>query len=339
MRARTLMLLWHVVIVAVVLYVLPLLTRPGIFFGATVDADFPRSREGRHLMRSYRAQVAVWSVAAIAAAALLAQQHPVFSGLAPTFVLVAVAGLVYWRTFRLVHTRYGTTPSEVRQADLTLERQDDGFRASLLLPPFAALGVAAFYLQMHWSKLPERFPVHWGADGQPNRWATRDWRGVFGPLLMGLLLNIFLLALGWMIARLSRATVMKYVTVRSLQVMAYPATLTFIVVAMLPLMQPASPMALVPLTVIPMLLTIVGILYWSYRKIRVPAASDRSPEPLRDSYWKAGMFYYNPGDPAIFVAKRVGIGYTVNFANKTAWLVLAGILLIALLPALVLRMK
>jgi uncharacterized membrane protein len=45
------------------------------------------------------------------------------------------------------------------------------------------------------------------------------------------------------------------------------------------------------------------------------------------------MFYYNPSDPAIFVAKRVGIGYTVNFANRMCWLVLVGILLLGLLPA------
>ncbi len=51
------------------------------------------------------------------------------------------------------------------------------------------------------------------------------------------------------------------------------------------------------------------------------------------------MFYYNPDDPAIFVSKRVGIGYTMNFANKVAWLVMLGILLMALLPALLLKVK
>ncbi len=49
------------------------------------------------------------------------------------------------------------------------------------------------------------------------------------------------------------------------------------------------------------------------------------------------MFYLQPDDPAIFVSKRVGIGYTMNFANKMSWLVLAGMLLIALLPALLLK--
>jgi uncharacterized membrane protein len=37
------------------------------------------------------------------------------------------------------------------------------------------------------------------------------------------------------------------------------------------------------------------------------------------------------------VSKRVGIGYTMNFANKISWVVLVGILLMALLPVLLIR--
>jgi len=44
----------------------------------------------------------------------------------------------------------------------------------------------------------------------------------------------------------------------------------------------------------------------------------RSPE----SSWKAGVFYVNPDDPALFVPKRFGIGYTLNFAHPLSWLIL-----------------
>ena len=37
-----------------------------------------------------------------------------------------------------------------------------------------------------------------------------------------------------------------------------------------------------------------------------------------DQYWKWGMFYYNPDDPAIWIEKRFGIGWTLNFANPLA---------------------
>jgi len=45
-----------------------------------------------------------------------------------------------------------------------------------------------------------------------------------------------------------------------------------------------------------------------------------------DAYWKWGMIYYNPNDPAIFIEKRFGIGTTVNFARWQAWAMLFGIL-------------
>jgi uncharacterized membrane protein len=50
-----------------------------------------------------------------------------------------------------------------------------------------------------------------------------------------------------------------------------------------------------------------------------------------DRHWKLGQFYYNPNDPAIWVEKRFGIGWTVNFAHPLGWGSLLGVLVIILL--------
>jgi uncharacterized membrane protein len=42
------------------------------------------------------------------------------------------------------------------------------------------------------------------------------------------------------------------------------------------------------------------------------------------------MFYYNPSDPAVFVEKRVGIGYTVNFARPVSWVFILGVIALVL---------
>ncbi len=34
--------------------------------------------------------------------------------------------------------------------------------------------------------------------------------------------------------------------------------------------------------------------------------------------WKYGAFYVNRDDPSMFVEKRFGLGYTINFANPKA---------------------
>jgi uncharacterized membrane protein len=63
-----------------------------------------------------------------------------------------------------------------------------------------------------------------------------------------------------------------------------------------------------------------------------PPVGDHTP----DDAWKWGLIYYNPDDSALIVEKRFGLGYTFNFANRWAWVLLAVLLLPAVL-ALALR--
>lgn len=50
-----------------------------------------------------------------------------------------------------------------------------------------------------------------------------------------------------------------------------------------------------------------------------------------DDAW-SGIFYSNPDDPALFVPKRYGIGYTLNFGNPWSWVVLALIFAFVVAP-------
>lgn len=50
-----------------------------------------------------------------------------------------------------------------------------------------------------------------------------------------------------------------------------------------------------------------------------------------DRYWKLGTFYFNPDDPALFVEKRFGSGWTNNFARPFSWVLLIAPILIVLL--------
>jgi uncharacterized membrane protein len=40
-----------------------------------------------------------------------------------------------------------------------------------------------------------------------------------------------------------------------------------------------------------------------------------------DNYWKIGVFYVNSEDPALFVSKRTGIGWTLNFGHPMSWII------------------
>ena len=58
-------------------------------------------------------------------------------------------------------------------------------RSALVFSPPLALVGAAGWLTLNRAKLPERWPIHWGVDGQPDGWAGPS--TAYIPLGVGLL--------------------------------------------------------------------------------------------------------------------------------------------------------
>ena len=54
-----------------------------------------------------------------------------------------------------------------------------------------------------------------------------------------------------------------------------------------------------------------------------------------DRYWR-GFLYNNPDDPALFVPRRFGFGWTLNFGHRQAKLFIIAILLLVLLFGIIL---
>ncbi|MBD0854957.1 hypothetical protein CU043_13280 [Corynebacterium striatum] len=55
---------------------------------------------------------------------------------------------------------------------------------------------------------------------------------------------------------------------------------------------------------------------------------DGKDSPDNDKFYKWGMFYYNPDDPAIMVDKRFGAGMDFNYARWQAKVFMAAVLLL-----------
>jgi uncharacterized membrane protein len=59
---------------------------------------------------------------------------------------------------------------------------------------------------------------------------------------------------------------------------------------------------------------------------------------LRDKnpkHWKLLVFYYNPDEPRLFVAKRTGAPLTLNFARPIAWAIVGLTLAIPVTGAII----
>lgn len=79
---------------------------------------------------------------------------------------------------------------------------------------------------------------------------------------------------------------------------------------------------------------IVILLVLSVTRKRDESLSGGREQSARDradpQYWKGGVFYFNPDDPSLFVKKRYGFGWTLNFGRRISWLILAVPVLTAL---------
>jgi uncharacterized membrane protein len=56
---------------------------------------------------------------------------------------------------------------------------------------------------------------------------------------------------------------------------------------------------------------------------------DRNPK-----HWRLWIFYYNPDQPRLFVAKRNGPPLTLNFARPMAWAIVGLVLAVPTIGAI-----
>jgi uncharacterized membrane protein len=191
--------------------------------------------------------------------------------------------------------------------------------------PFAILAAAAGLLASQWDALPERWVVHWGPGGVPDGYASRTILGVFAPILFGAVLATLAELTAFLTERSTRAHLpllaraygnfVRWVSI--MQTCAISA-----LALLLPLQRVPSPR-----TLLAGILGLIGLglLAGALGVRRAARQMAEQGVPLPKGY---GPFAYrNPDDPRLLVPKVAGIGWTFNFAHRSAWLLMALLLL------------
>ena len=331
-------------LVATIFWLMPGWSRPGIFFAVTVAPSFRGSPDAARVVRSYRAQVMAHvaiGFGLILAGALIARGVLLILG---TLWLI-VGPLVAMAQAHKKALAHAVAHSTIREASLTPRSAPLPGGWALQFGPLAILAIVAVYLGVHWSQIPDEFPVHWGMNGQPNGWSVRTPVGVYGPLLFAAAIVIGISLLGYTFSNAARQLPVPAnmpalsdfphrIAVLLLGV-EYFITVMFSLVGLLPLMGSAGAASIVILSVA-ILVSAAFLGRWmSHGRDQWPHAAG---DGTADACWKLGLVYFNPDDPALFVEKRIGIGYTINFARGTAWAILVLTLILPLgLAAMAIR--
>jgi len=347
MNAEVLALAPAIVFLGVLFFLLPNLTRPELFFAVTVERGFRRCAAGTLIVRRYRMHVTV--VTAIAVALLCLAGALSLRSLPPVtlFGQLAALGAAFLAARRATQP-FAVAPTTVREAELAAWKKTVPGGLAVALGPLLLLLLAGLAAWLRWSDLPEKMPVHWGFSG-PDRWVERTPARALGLFLLNGSVMAMICLSAWGVSQAVGRVVttgaeaaaefrFRRLTVWLLLLVAYLVSLPLALTVLAPeaVRSPAVMNAWGAVMLAGVLISVAGLIWMGQggsrlagpdrESITAPPAGDRRT----DACWKWGMFYVNPDDPAIFIEKRFGIGYTLNFGNPWAWAAIA-----LLVPSLV----
>ena len=200
--------------------------------------------------------------------------------------------------------------------------------------------------------IPDRIPVHLGANMEPTRWADKSW----GSVLMMPLINAAMLAVMFLAAlviekgrlqidpdnpRLSFAQhrIYRRRMGNALGFMSLALNIFLAPLGMAMLFPDSSFwntqiilwLSIIMICIAP--LSIIGVFIKTGQggcKVKIDLddidSGENSKTPKMsgrgdDRYWLLGMFYYNPDDPALLVEMRFGSKFSFNYARPLAKIV------------------
>jgi uncharacterized membrane protein len=206
-----------------------------------------------------------------------------------------------------------------------------------LVPPLLSAAAGA-WLIAHPDRWPQRLIVHWGLHG-PNGWVRATGTSLLMVFIGTALICLLLAVMGWGILLASRPVRAPPEIAQSVWRFRRLGTRLMIVCEYFLLVPPLCGLLAAPNLVmqawaaalaVTLLLFIVRLLHTGVATTRAIEASWRSATGAQsaDSYRLGGLVYFNRADPSLWIEKRIGVGWTLNFANPWSWVLLALLLAI-----------
>lgn len=228
-----------------------------------------------------------------------------------------------------------------------LSNEKKGYPSSVWLavyPVMIAITVLLGFLL--YSRLPARVPIHYNESGTANGFVQKSYMVIFiNPLLQAFLASVF--SVSFLITKSRRRRIDPSNEEESLRRQnifrnSFGRFFLFggmLLLLMVTIMQLAmfgvfnSSAIMISSTAV----VIIMLVYSAVLRVRVGQGGSRiktkKPSEGRlnikdsDDNWKFGAFYWNPNDPTIFVERRWGIGFTMNFARPASYIVIAALIL------------
>lgn len=338
----------------------PRIARRGLLFGVYVGEEQWDDEDARLITKSWQHGVVLLTVISfgLGLAVFLRYPNPAIAAMvvaiSPLALTVGTVGL-FLRAYLRARTMAapGLPPPAV--AVLAAPETPLTFPILVLVAGILCGIFTCSYAAAHFAELPAQVPTHFGPSGRPDVWRPKSfWTVMLLPLLT-LVMGGGMGATALLIGRAKRAirfpqtqvsieaqmrfrqAFTRYLSCLALAVAALLVTGSVGSIRVgLGMEDGFSPLMMV-FGVVLGALAVGDTLYLALRYGQGGARLERSAgnAPLTNGladnrYWVLGAFYVNRNDPSIFVERRFGFGYTINFGNPKAVAFFFGFILLIL---------
>lgn len=232
--------------------------------------------------------------------------------------------------------------------DLSIRQNEETLSPIFFSVPIIITLALIAFTYMNYESIPDVFATHWNGAGEVDGWTRKSRLSVISmPLiLLAIQISFFMMNQGMKSAKIQlsaqakEASIHRELTQRKygswyLAAINFSMTILFVVLHYTTvILQDQTAPYFFPLFLVFNVVTLGGLLVfiWKLSKSneRFDEVHTNETAVTDDQYWKWGVFYCNNNDPSLLVPKKFGIGWTVNFANKWCYILIA----ITLLPIL-----
>ncbi|MHA6259428.1 DUF1648 domain-containing protein [Sporosarcina sp. CAU 1771] len=344
---------------------MPYLLKKTLVFGVTIPTPLVDESTLSSYKKYYSIITAVFGALSItiftiwALTTEIGEETLVLTGTAIQFAILLLSMSLYFlfhvKTANLKKTNnWGTDLKQIRITDLTVRTADEMLHwVFFTLPILITVGLIA-YSATQYANLPELIPTHWGIDGQPDAFSKKTPFSALSLLLILFVLQVMMLAINELTKKSGikiSATAKNKTRTQQLAFRKYTSWLLFAIMLIMTILfsflqlgmiheKMNNPFVLfiLPIGFLVVIFVLTGVYAFKLGQSGTRLDVDTLDEEVEgvtdyddDQYWKGGLFYINKNDPSIFVEKRFGVGWTLNFGQPLGFVILFGPIALILL--------
>ena len=337
--------------------VTPYITRRTECFGVSIPEEQQQNEDVKNAKTIYKNNVlltgGLLTIAMVVATLLLPVETSALLIAPGIITLLAMMYIFYWQGHKKIKQLKKDNKWLPGKTQLVMADTNSTKNKAMVSPMWFLLNIAiiagtAIIGLLYYDKAPDMIPIHWNAQGIADSYVTKSYMAILWEPIVQCFLTFILAFSYWTIGKAKNVINVNDPENSIKQSMTFRRRWSMMMVAMAVLLnlmmlsfQLVSLNILASRVIMPITLTIlafilIGTVFVSVMtgqggsRVAIKSSKEGDTKVISrddDQYWKLGLFYFNPDDPAFILEKRFGVGFTINWARPTAWVIIGGILL------------